>query len=203
MKGTTTSRRSCAAGSARRQASPSTRHEVAADPTVGGGWVLRPAAGFVAPKLVRWTSYAREQIPTIFGEQFSDAIWNAGFVVRPAGEPKTIFLLVTLDKDQMLEGHQYADRFLGPDTFEWQSQNRTSRDDARGALLRDHAARNVAVHLFVRPRKRALNNGVAPFVYCGPVLFESWEGDRPVTVRWKLEEPVPARLWSFFGVPEL
>ncbi|ACL67325.1 hypothetical protein A2cp1_4004 [Anaeromyxobacter dehalogenans 2CP-1] len=30
---------------------------------------------------------------------------------------------------------------------------------------------------------------------------ESCEGDRPVTVRWNLEEPVPTRLWSFVGVP--
>lgn len=180
---------------------PGTRHQVEAEPANGGGWVLRPAGGFTAPKLMRWTSYAREQIPTMFGEAFSDAIWNAGFVVRPAGNPKNVFLLVTLDKEQMLEGHRYADRFLARDLFEWQSQNRTSREDARGMLLRGHAKRDVVVHLFVRPGKRGAGNGAAPFVYCGPVQFVSWEGDKPVTIRWKLEDPVPERLWSFFNVP--
>ena len=41
-----------------------------------------------------WRRYSREQIPGLFGFPFSDAIWNAGFVVRPGH----IFLLVTLDK---------------------------------------------------------------------------------------------------------
>lgn len=180
---------------------PGTRHQVVAEPAGDGAWALRPAAGFSPPKLVRWTGYAREQIPTMFGEVFSDAIWNAGFIVRPADRPKHVFLLVTLDKEQMLEGHKYADRFLGPDRFEWQSQNRTSREDARGALLRNHAARDVPVHLFVRPNKRGANNAAAAFVYCGPVQFESWEGDKPITIRWKLEEPVPQRLRAFLNVP--
>ena len=38
-----------------------------------------------------------------------------------------IFLLVTLEKAELAEQHQYEDRFLEPASFQWQSQNRESR----------------------------------------------------------------------------
>jgi hypothetical protein len=180
---------------------PGTRHEVVAEPAPGGGWVLRPAEGERATPLLQWTSYAREQIPPMFGDTFSDAIWNAGFVVRPPQQPRDIFLLVTLDKEQMLDGHQYADHFLSPERFEWQSQNRTAQAGKHGALIREHAQKGLRVHLFIRPKKRGVRNSSAPFVYCGPVQFESWRGEKPITVTWKLQEPVPERLRAFLAVP--
>jgi hypothetical protein len=31
-------------------------------------------------------------------------------------------------------------------------------------------------------------------VFCGDVEFVEWEGEKPITVRWQLSEPVPERL---------
>jgi hypothetical protein len=179
---------------------PGTRNEVLAEPAGDGGWILRPAHGLRASALLKWTSYAREQIPPLFGEAFSEAVWNVGFVVRPPQAPKTVFLLVTLDKDEMHGDFKYADHFLSRDRFQWQSQNRTAQGDKHGQIIREHEARGVAVHLFVRPEKRGPMNSAAPFVYCGPVRFESWSGERPITVVWRLEEPVPQRLFSLLHV---
>jgi len=33
--------------------------------------------------------------------------------------------------------------------------------------------------------------GSAPFVYCGDVDFVDWEGERPITVQWRLPERFP------------
>src|SRR5207248_2043927 len=107
---------------------------VACEPTEDGV-VLRPAAGHEGssrPQL--WKRYSREQIPPLFGERFSDAIWNAGFI----SSPKNLFLLVTLEKGEMLEDHQYADHFLSPSLFQWQSQNRTAQRSKHGELIREH-----------------------------------------------------------------
>ncbi len=30
-----------------------------------------------------------------------------------------------------------------------------------------------------------------------------WEGDQPITVRWKLSTPVPDSIWDVFRPPEL
>jgi superfamily II DNA or RNA helicase len=51
----------------------------------------------------------------------------------------------------------------------------------------------ATVHLFVRSAKKRGANS-APFVYCGPVSFVDWQGDSPITVRWKLESALPERL---------
>ena len=79
--------------------------------------------------------------------------------------------------------------------FQWESQNRTRQGDARGQAIREHAARGIAVHLFVRRASKA-DGRSAPFVYCGDVRFRDWEGERPITVRWELAEGVPERLWE-------
>jgi hypothetical protein len=46
----------------------------------------------------------------------------------------------------------------------------------------------------VRPRK-----GEA-YRACGPVTLESAEGDRPMSIVWQLQTPLPARLFREFSV---
>ena len=146
--------------------------------------------------LQRWGRYARNAIAPAFGLTFSQAIWNAGFVVR---DPE-IFLLVTLAKDDMNTEHRYVDQFVSAHEFAWQSQNRTTRASKPGQLLCNHHALGKRVHLFVRPTKKT---GSKPthFVYCGEVDFTSWERDAPISIRWKLRESVPASLRGVLGVP--
>src|SRR5688572_13497792 len=86
-------------------------------------------------------------------------IWNVGFVVM---EPH-IFLLVTLAKEGMNPDHQYADHFIFPSEFNWQSQNRTTQSSKHGSLIRDHSKLGYHVHLLLRPTKR-VGAVVTPFV---------------------------------------
>ena len=139
-----------------------------------------------------WQSYSREEIPALFGLEFSTAIWNEGFVRMPGH----IFLLVTLDKSGHAEDFQYHDRFISPTEFEWQSQNRTSQESADGRAIRNHVGQGIAVHLFVRSQKKRPGGGSAPFIYCGDVQFMSWKGEKPITVKWQLPAPVPDSLWK-------
>jgi hypothetical protein len=99
---------------------------------VDGGWSLTPE-GRQGNTLQLWRSYAREEIPPLYGMEFSTAIWNVGYVARS----NHIFLLVTLDKSGHGTDFQYGDHFIDPSTFEWQSQNRTSREGKDGRLIRD------------------------------------------------------------------
>jgi superfamily II DNA or RNA helicase/diadenosine tetraphosphate (Ap4A) HIT family hydrolase/HKD family nuclease len=174
---------------------PGTRNYVTLE-LIDGEWQMN-AEGQERKVVQLWREYAREQIPTLFGMEFSTAIWNVGYVARSGH----IFLLVTLDKAGHGSEFQYGDRFLDPSTFEWQSQNRTSRDSKDGQLIRGHAAAGVAVHLFVRAAKKAAGNRSAAFVYCGDVEFVDWHGDNPVTVTWRLPQEVPERLRTPLRVP--
>jgi hypothetical protein len=140
-------------------------------------------------------SYMRAEIPAAFGLEFKSTVWQQGFVF----EGDHIFLLVTLDKSGMPQEHRYGDRFLSHDLFEWKSQNRHAQSSSAGQAIRHHAERGLMVHLLVRKNSKIGGRG-APFVYCGDIEFVDWEGEKPITVRWRLREPVSDRLAKLFGV---
>jgi superfamily II DNA or RNA helicase/HKD family nuclease/diadenosine tetraphosphate (Ap4A) HIT family hydrolase len=143
-----------------------------------------------------WERYPREAIPPAFGLEFSTAIWNAGFIIRPPH----IFLLVTLAKDDMNPDHQYADHFLSSLEFNWQSQNRTTQISKHGQMLHNHQSMGMHVHLFVRPTKKTGQRPTS-FIYCGEVDFISWEGNSPITIRWRLRDEIPQSLKASLKVP--
>ncbi|MCM2345619.1 MAG: DUF3427 domain-containing protein [Acidovorax soli] len=108
---------------------------------------------------------------------------------------KTELLFVTLDKS---EGYHdriaYHDYAISAERFHWQSQNSAGPDTPGGRRYLESATNGWQFQLFVRPRK-----GEA-YRACGPVTLESAEGDRPMSIVWKLQTPLPARLFREFSV---
>jgi len=135
----------------------------------------------------------REESPGLYGLRFNTGSWNQGFVVQG----QHAFLLVTLDKSNLQVGAQYLDHFTDAGHFSWHSQNRTARGSKHGQII-SGTAPGYGVHLFVRGNKIRGAKG-APFVYCGDVDFESWEGDAPISVVFRLRAAVPERLRRVFG----
>lgn len=172
---------------------PGTRHRVRFE--VGDDGLEMVPVGRVTGEATLWKRYSREQIPGLFGLEFNTGLWNQGFVFKD----DHIVLLVTLDKGDLLEGHQYSDLFLAEDLFQWESQTRTRQDDLHGLTIREHKERGIHVHLFVRKTKK-VSGQVAPFVNCGEVDFVDWEGEQPITVRWRLQTPLPERIQQEFRV---
>jgi hypothetical protein len=111
-----------------------------------------------------------------------------------------LFLFVTLDKAAHDEAFQYKDRFLTATQFQWQSQNRTTQASEAGKSIQAHQEQAITVHLFVRAKPKTSDGRGAPFYYCGPVNFVSWEGNQPITVIWRLVKAVPSVLWSELGL---
>jgi hypothetical protein len=160
--------------------------------TAGG--LGEPAAAFSGAGPQLWREYMREEIPPLFGSTFSPGNWNSG-IVRLDHD---LILLTTLKKGGLTTGNHYEDHFLGPDRMQWQSQTQTRRDSHIGRMIAGTAP-GARVHLFVRNGK--LRNGKgAPFLYCGRPTFEGWEGERPITVTWRLPEAVPAHLRATLGI---
>ncbi len=174
-----------------------TRYQVTFE-TAGDRLEMKPIRSEFNPsKAETWRHYMREDIPPLFEIPFNTGSWNQGFVAKDGH----VFLLVTLEKGSLNKDHRYDDRFIDERTFQWQSQNQTKQDSKHGRLIRDHKELGVQVHLFVR-RKKVLDQKAAPFVYCGEVDFEQWEGEKPISVIWKLREPVPQAIRQQMGVPE-
>jgi hypothetical protein len=174
---------------------PGTSHRVAFEKS-GEGLKLVPL-GRREGVLQLWRTYSREEIPKLFGLTYSSFLWQQGFITQS----QHMFLLVTLDKGSHAEQFQYQDRFLSAERFQWQSQNRTGQQSKHGRQIRDHRTLGIPVHLFIRAKSKSPQGTASAFTYCGDVDFVSWNGEKPITVEWKLPEPIPERLRGKFGVP--
>jgi hypothetical protein len=145
-----------------------------------------------------WARYPRTEAARQLGVELKGFEAQSGIVDRPG----MLLLFVTLDKAGKPEAHQYEDGFLSPDRFRWQSQNRNRRDSRVGRMIAQQGSPSEQVHLFVRAKSKD-RSGTEPFAYCGPLKFERWENDNPITVWWRLMEPVPETLRSYLRVPSV
>ena len=141
-----------------------------------------------------WQSYMREDIPPLFGKEFSPGNWNSG-IVRV---DENLVLLTTLKKGSLSSGNHYEDKFLSPTRMQWQSQNQTRRDSSQGLILSGQQS-DAKVYLFVRGEKMR-DSRAAPFIYCGQPRFVSWEGEKPITIQWELSSDLPGHLHRIMGL---
>lgn len=80
---------------------------------------------------------------------------------------KITYVFVGLEKDKVAKGNfDYKDKFLSPSIFQWESVNKTTKDNAEGKKL----LATKIVHLFVR--KVDEEDGIVlPFTYFGTGKF--------------------------------
>jgi superfamily II DNA or RNA helicase/HKD family nuclease len=108
---------------------------------------------------------------------------------------KTELLFVTLDKSEGYHDRiSYHDYAISAERFHWQSQNSAGPDTPGGRRYLESATNGWQFQLFVRPKK-----GEA-YRACGPVLLESAEGNRPMSIVWRLKTALPIRLFREFSV---
>ena len=110
-------------------------------------------------------------------------------------ERKIELLFVTLDKR---EGYHakiaYHDYAISPERFHWQSQNAAGPQTPAGRRYLESPGNGWGFQLFVRTAKGQ------PYRACGPVLLEQAEGGKPMSIHWRLEVPLPGRLFRDFSI---
>jgi len=154
-----------------------------------------PVPGLEDTPLCLHAAYGVREVLTAVGWLTPErrAPFQAG--VLPLAGRKTELLFVTLDKS---EGYHdriaYRDHAISAERFHWQTQNSAGPDTPGGRRYLESPANGWQFQLFVRPRK-----GDA-YRACGRVMRESAQGDRPMSIVWALEVPLPARLYREFSV---
>jgi superfamily II DNA or RNA helicase/diadenosine tetraphosphate (Ap4A) HIT family hydrolase len=179
----------------------------------GGRWVLRSenpehedqsippdvrlhvAARVIGPVreadgITLWGNYEREEVVRLFGQNYGPS-WRVGHRNFDLNGAPHAFLFVTLRKPESTPiEHRYADRFLSPREFQWESQATTTPGSRKGQSIIAHRAQNRRIHLFVRPEEKV------PFVYCGTVQYVRHEGEKPMRVWFRLDEELPKGLYA-------
>ena len=87
--------------------------------------------------------------------------------------------------------HRVSQFPLNERRFHWQSKARTTRDSNEGRRHLDPVQYGVTPLLFVRERADDRPGVTMAFQYLGPVDPDRDEGERPITIEWKLRYAMP------------
>jgi len=155
----------------------------------------QPVPGLEDTPLTLHAAYGVREILTAVGWLTADRRTPFQAGVLPLRERMTELLFVTLDKSEGYhERIAYRDYAISADRFHWQTQRSAGPDTPAGRRYLSGEKEGWRFQLFVRTRR-----GDA-YRACGPVTLESAEGDRPMSIVWKLAVPLPARLFRAFSV---
>lgn len=107
-------------------------------------------------------------------------------------------LFVTLDKSAGFHDRiSYHDYAVSPTRFHWQTQNSAGPHTPAGRRYLQSATNGWTFQLFVRAQKGD------PYRACGPVRLADREditGDRPISISWTLQVPLPPKLFGEYSV---
>lgn len=144
--------------------------------------------GYESP-LQLYCSYSRDQILASFK---SHKLLKEGVVYLK--QYKTDILLVTLSKTEKdySEKTMYNDYSISDSLFHWQSQNQTFQDSETGKRYINQKSSSNNILLFVREFKED-SLGTQPYTFLGKAEHEWHSGNKPMSVIWKLEKPIPAK----------
>lgn len=147
-------------------------------------WPLALHAAYERREILTAIGYMREGKPVLSQEG----------VVRLKDEKVEVFL-VTLDKSEGY--HQeiaYRDYAISPDLFHWQTQNSCGPETPAGRRYLESPENGWTFQLFVRGRKDE------PYRALGPGVREVVEGEKPMSITWRLAVPMPLELFKKFSV---
>jgi len=94
----------------------------------------------------------------------------------------------------------YEDFALSPSEFHWQTQSNTSVESETGQRYIHHAEHGYTPLLFVREKQKTSTGRAAPYFFLGTCRYLRHSGTRPISIVWKLDTPMPARLFRQVGL---
>ena len=140
--------------------------------------------------------YTRAEILAAFavGAGAKPQTWQTGVWWEP--QSQTDLFAFTLDKSVggFSPTTRYRDYAISPELIHWESQSATGADSATGQryIQQHEGGTNVVLFARLRTTDRA-------FWCLGPATYVSHEGDRPIAFVWKLQQHLPAELYTSFA----
>ena len=131
--------------------------------------------------------YSRREVQTAVGHwnEREKPRFSEGVLRLP--DAKTELLFVTLDKshERFSPTTRYEDYAISDRLFHWQSQSNTSETSESGQRYQHDDWQFL---LFVRPTTDDA------YAFLGPVRYVKHQGSRPMSITWRLDNPIPGSL---------
>ncbi|MEQ9464386.1 MAG: DUF3427 domain-containing protein [Haliea sp.] len=142
--------------------------------------------------------YGSAEIKSLLGIASMERTGPTGVGAFHSREHKFYANLITFQKEErdFSPTTRYEDYPISRTKLHWQSQSGTSQASDRGKGYIHFKERGYVVLFFARLKKRQ-GLETSPFVFLGAAKdLLSYEGDRPISMVWELEHPMPAHLFE-------
>jgi superfamily II DNA or RNA helicase len=151
----------------------------------------------VAGPLTIHAAYTRDEILVGLGHWTMNRRPDLREGVLHIASEKVDAFFVTLQKteEEYSPTTMYEDYLISHTQFHWQSQSRTSVDSPTGQRYIHHKVMGYTPLLFVREVQDLASGLSAPYYFLGPCEYMSHSGSRPISIVWRMQHAVPARLF--------
>jgi superfamily II DNA or RNA helicase len=144
--------------------------------------------------------YTKDQIlvafkMSTFENKSSNAI-GVGVAENKNINTELLFIDLIKSEEDYSPTTMYNDYAISEFLFHWQSQNQTRDDSGKGPTYIKHKELGKRILLFVRERAKNEFGNTIGFVFIGDGKFISYEGSKPMSIKWELNEPMPMYLWK-------
>ena len=138
--------------------------------------------------------YQREEVLAALGYASLNRKPNSfreGVLYVPELNVDAFFVTLRKTEERFSPTTMYRDYPISPELFHWESQSTTTIRSKTGQRYINGTS---TVLLFVREEQKD-DFGTSPYLYLGPATYVSHQGERPIAITWKLEQPMPADLF--------
>tara|TARA_R110002073_G_scaffold159561_1_gene314886 strand:+ start:615 stop:3752 length:3138 start_codon:yes stop_codon:yes gene_type:complete len=142
--------------------------------------------------------YTRDQILAAFKKSSFEKKYLSleGTVENKDLNTEILFINLIKTEENFSPTTMYDDYAVNERLFHWQTQNQSRPDKGKGLSYINHIKLNKRILLFVREKsKNAFGNSLG-YVFIGEGKYKDYYGSKPMSINWKLEEPMPHYLWK-------
>ncbi|MCW3120729.1 MAG: hypothetical protein JWQ38_221 [Flavipsychrobacter sp.] len=113
-------------------------------------------------------------------------------------DKNTELLFVTLEKSEKDYSPTtlYDDYAISESLFHWQSQNKAKSDSGPGLSYVRQVETGKKILLFVREKNKDEFGNTLGFVFLGHVKYVDHYNEKPMSITWELNEPIPPYMWK-------
>lgn len=142
--------------------------------------------------------YTRDQILVAFGLSTLNKMSpnREGVAENKNLNIELLFVNLQKSEEDFSPTTMYEDYAISETLFHWQSQNSTSDISTKGQSYVHHLKNNKKILLFIRESKNDKYNKTQGYVFVGLANFKTYNGSKPMSITWELQQPIPEYLWS-------
>lgn len=141
--------------------------------------------------------YTRDQILAAFGlstfQQKSSNREGTAFIQKHNTE--ILFINLIKSEENFSPTTMYDDYAINETLFHWQSQNSAGPKTPKGLSYINHQSEKKRILLFVREKSNDEFRNAMGYVFVGEGHLKGHEGEKPMSIKWELSEPLPHYLW--------